>query len=73
MSEKTVRFLFGVVAVLAIVVLFYVAGLYEQYLISDKQFIIRFIALALSFVYSAGQAGAFGDNTPKADKNKKRP
>ena len=59
MKEKTVKKLFGATAVLALVALFYIAGLYEQYLISDKQFIARFVALILSFIYSLGQAGAF--------------
>ena len=59
MKEKTIRYLFGVAAVLAFLAIFYVGGLYAQYLISDKQFIVRFIALVLSFIYSLGQAGAF--------------
>lgn len=58
-KEKTIKCLYGIVALLAIIALFYIAGLYQQYLISDKQFVVRFIALILSFIYSAGQAGAF--------------
>ena len=59
MKEKTVKKLFGVAAVLAFIAIFYVGGLYAQYIISDKQFVIRFVALILSFIYSLGQAGAF--------------
>ena len=59
MKEKTIRYLFGVCAVLAFIAVFYVGGLYAQYIISDKQFIVRFVALILSFIYSLGQAGAF--------------